>query len=603
MAQDRPIVADLDFASIKEDLIEHFKSREEFKDYEFTGSGMNLLLDILAYNTHYNALTANMMLNEMFIDSALLRPNVVSKAKQMNYLPRSARCASVNITLTVTKPTNDTYYVVPAGTAFTATGIGSSQRFNFYTLIPYTLQFGDDDVSLDVTVVAYEGKYTTQRFSQTATNSKSAMFDLGNENIDTTTISVSVNNSKYTQLVPENEGITKTDGTDLIYYVEETRNRTHRIVFGDGRVGATLSNGDVVTVSYLISSGTESNGLNTFSLANSSNVMSIKSNGVSVNGDYPETIREIRRNAPRWFQSQYRAVTEKDYDVFLRSKYSNIQALSVYGGENIGSPGKVFICIKPKTGDTLSDATKSTIISDIIAENNVVTVTPVIVDPSYLNIVLKTVVIYDGNVISTSPDLLEAAIITMYERFNTEYIGDFMKTFRASQLAAEIQDIDDSVISSNTRVTLRVDVEAKNQTLDTYSFTFGNKLYHPEDGFKKATGGILSTNNFYRVGRSYTSGFDDDGYGKIRLFDLINDSKVYVNEQAGSIDYNTGKCEILINVDPKDSTIEFSAIPDSFDVISENDVILRIATNKCSVKAVEQSNYTTQKTINLSRSV
>ena len=604
MAQKRPVVADLDFTTVKEDMISYFKSKDEFKDFEFTGSGMNLLMDILAYNTHYNAMTANFMLNEMFLDSAVVRSNVVSLAKSLNYVPRSARSASIFVTLTVTKSGTETFAVIPSGTLFTATVASTSQRLNFYTVKPYTVQFETTETSANVTVQAFEGKITTQRFIHTSAKSGFSFFDLQNQNIDTTTLNVSVNGVKWTQVTPETEGITEITDSSFSYFIEETRTGSHRLVFGDGKIGSKLNTGDEIIATYLISSGANGNGATTVSLASGAFTnVSISSNTVSSGGDAPETIREIRTNAPHWFQSQYRAVTENDYSVFLKKKYADIQAINVYGGETVGNPGKVYIVIKPKSTDVLPAATKAAIVADVIGDSKVVTITPVIVDPQYLNIVLKTTIIYDETTLVTSSDYLETSVIAMLSNFNTEYIGDFMQTFRASQLSAEIDNIDESIVSSNTRVSLRIDIASKSQKLDRYSFSFANKIFHPEDGYKASTGGVLSTNLFYRVGKNYQSGFDDDGYGNIRLFDQIGGVKQYVNDHAGSIDYETGDCGILIDVDPEDTTIKFSVTPDSFDVISEKNTILRIAVDDSKVIAIEKNNLTSQKLINLNRSV
>jgi len=602
-SQKRPVVADLDFANVKSDIIEHFKSREEFKDYEFTGSGLNLLIDILAYNTHYNALTANMLLNESFLDSALLRANVVSLAKSLNYTPRSAACATANIVLNVKKGSSD-FVVIPTGTTFVSAAVGTNGRLTFQTIKPYTVQFGSTQTTKQVTVKVYEGQQILQRFVHTSANKKHRAFELANENIDMSTIVVTVNGTKYTQLTPEQEGIVNADGTDLVYFTEETRNRTFRIIFGDGIVGKALSVGDEVLVQYIISSGEDGNGINSFNLSNGNlAVLSVASSDISSGGAAAESIREIRRNAPKWFQSQYRAVTENDYEVFLRKKYSNIQAISVYGGEKVSAPGKVFICIKPKTGDYLSASTKAAIVADVIDESNVVTITPVVVDPSYLNIVLKTVIVYDDNLLATSPDYLETLTHALFNTFNTNYLGEFLRTFRVSQLSGEIQNLDESIVSSNTRVTLRVDVNSKNQKLDRYSFSFSNKLFHPEGGFKNTSGGIFSTTPFYRVGKNFTSGLDDDGYGKIRFFNLIDGEKVYINDNAGTINYETGQVDLLIKIDAVDGVIEFFGIPDSFDVIADNNTIIRISTSTSLVKAIEKNNTSSQRTTNLSRSI
>ena len=599
MAQNRPIVADLDFTSVKEDMISYFKNKPEFKDYEFTGSGLNLLLDILAYNTHYNALTANFLMYEMFLDTAVMRNNVTSLAKSLNYSPRSITSASSYITITIPRLFGESYYVLPAGTLFTTRSGNSS--LSFYTLKAYTVQFGQGDIEKTVTVQAFEGSISTQRYIYTADVIGFPTFEIPDYDIDTTTINVSVNGNKFSRVTPETEGVINVTDSSRIFFTEETRNGTQKLLFGNGTIGQALAVGDDILATYLISVGIDGNGISSFDIDSTRNI-TVVSATTSQGGAAAESIREIRTNAPHWFQSQYRAVTEKDYGVLLRKKYADIQAISVYGGETVGQPGKVFISIKPKSADTLSVATKDAIINDILTGSNVVTITPVLIDPAFVNIVLKTVITYDDTIMTTNADVLKARAFTMFSNFNTEYIGEFMKSFRVSQLSSEIEKLDDAIVSSNTRLNLRIDIAAKNQKLSTYGWKYNNRIYHPEDGYRKAQGGVLSTNAFFRVGRTYTSGFDDDGNGNVRLFDLIDNTKVYANERAGLINYEKGTIDILIEFDPVDTTIQFTVVPDSFDVVAQENSILRISVDSSLIEVVEKNDITTLKNINLSRS-
>jgi len=597
----RPLVANLDFGSIKEDLITHFKSREEFKDYEFTGSGLNLLLDILAYNTHYNALTANFMMNEMFLDTAIMRNNVVSLAKSLNYTPRSAKSARSFITLNVPRVGTEQFYVVPAGTTFTA-AVGNAS-LTFHTMDAHTVQFLSGDSEKTIQVTAYEGELATQRFIHTNNTVKFPSFDLINTSIDTTTIAVSVNGVKYRQVTPEIEGISNITERSNVFFIEETREQSHKVIFGDNTIGKALEIGDEIIISYLITNGRLGNGVSNFSVTIESRPdISVVSSDVSQGGDEPESIREIRANAPHWFQSQYRAVTENDYEVFLKKRYSDIQAISVYGGEKVGSPGKVFICIKPKSTDKLSDATKVSITNDILQNSNVVTITPVIVDPFFIDVIVKSVVVYDDNLLVSNPDILKASVFTMLNNFNTEYIGDFLKSFRVSQLSAEIQGIDDAVVSSNTRILLRTQVSALNSKLDRYGWSFENRLFHPNQGYKNDSGGIITSSLFTRQGRLYQSGFDDDGFGNLRLFDVIDGTKVYANNKAGIVNYATGRVDITTEFDPVDGIITFTVTPESFDVSAQSNSIIRIAVDSSQVNVVEKNNTSLLQNINLSRS-
>lgn len=602
---DKPVIANLDFDTVKQDLISHFKSRTEFSDYEFTGSSLNLLMDILSYNTHYYSLASNFLLSESFLDSAILRKNVVSLAKRLNYTPRSISSAYTTLRCSVTKTqplgTNE-IVVLPAGTLFTASS--GNQTVTFYTMDDYVVQFETTDglalvKTVDVTV--YEGRYTTQRFVSSVNYDTFSKFTLNQTNIDTTTIVVSVNGVQYEKILPENENLFDTDSSSLIYFLEENRNGGTDVIFGDGIAGKALSYGDEILVTYLLSSGDGGNGIISFSTSNT-NITAIVVTAATQGGAAKETIQSIKDNSPKWFQAQYRAVTTNDYEAILKNKFADIQAISVYGGEEVGYPGKVFICIKPKSGDTLSTATKAVLKSEILSNSNVVTVRPEFVDPQIYKLSLSTVVVFDKSRLSSSREILKTKVKTLFDYINTNYIGDFLDSFRESNLSYEIKNLDTSVISSNTRVRISADVTTSSQKLDQYKYSFNNKIYHPFDGFVTETGSVFSSSAFYRVGKSYQSGFDDDGYGNIRLFDVIDDTKVYVNRKAGSIDYENGIIEFLYDFDPVDTTFTITVIPESVDVLAVQDMILEIDAATSTVDVVEINETGLLKSINLSRS-
>lgn len=598
----RPIVSDLDFQSIKDDMISYFKDRPEFADYEFAGSGLNLLMDILAYNTHYNALAANFALNESFIDTALIRSNVVSLAKSLNYLPRSARSSTTKINLNVPRISNEGFYVIPAGSTFKASGGG--QTFNFYTIEDYTVNFTSAATANNITVDIYEGKLSTQRFVHTDTTIEFPGFDLGQTNIDTTTLTVTVNGVKYEQITPENEGVIGQDRNSEIFFIEETRDRTHKIIFGNNVIGKKLNINDVIVATFLRSSGEAANGIKNFSIniPGRSDITTNTVPNISQNGQSPESIQEIKDNAPHWYQSQFRAVTENDYASLLKNKFADIQSINVYGGEKVNQPGKVFIAIKPKSGDALTKSTKDTLLATVLNNSSVVTVRPEFVDPFILKVVLKTVAIYDDARLVTNRSALKAKITSLLGNLNTIYLGEFMDSFRESFLSSQIQELDSAVESSNTRVSLRVDNKVTNGILQYYNWTFNNKLYHPNDGFNAENGGILSTNLFRRAGRTNNSGFDEDGFGNIRLFDVVEGEKITVEPNAGTINYETGDIT-LEDFDPVDTTINFTTVPDSFDVQANNNIILEIATDDSIVDVLEKNETATIKNLNISRSI
>ena len=594
---ERPVVANLDFTGIKQDLIDHFKSREEFADYEFTGSSLNLLMDILSYNTHYYSLASNFLLNESFLDTALLRKNVVSLAKQLNYVPRSISSASTDITCTVTSTGNANFRIIPAGTTFTASSGNITKKFS--TIRDYVIQFIDGATTATTTITAYEGSYSTQKFVADKDYTSFAYFDLGQDNIDARTLTVSVNGIIYDKVEPADETIFDLTSTSTTYFYEENREGSLNIIFGDGVVGKPLSTGDEIYVSYLTSTGAEGNGISAFS--SSASYLSGISATISQGGGDKETIQSIKDNAPKWFQSQYRAVTTNDYEVIIRNKFADIQAISVYGGDEVGQPGKVYVCIKPKSADKLTDAAKETIRSEIIASSNIATIKPQFVDPQIIKLILTTNVLIDKSR-NTNTDAIATKVAALYNTVNTSYIGEFLESYRESTLSTQIKNLDKAVVSSNTVCKLAITKAVANQKLEDYTIAFNNKLYHPEEGFYSAKGGILNSSLFYRTGRTIQSGFDDDGYGNVRLYDFVDGTRVYKNATAGTIDYDTGLVNIVYDYFIEDNSVTFTAIPDSVDAVASQNTILTIDTSQSHVNVVDYREVDLIKKLNTNRS-
>lgn len=603
---DRPVVANLDFSEVKDDIVNYFKNREEFTDYEFTGSGLNLLMDILSYNTHYYSLASNFLLNESFLDTAILRKNVVSLAKRLNYTPRSITSAFTKVTLAFDKQdADDLIIIIPAGTLFTAKSGNVSVRF--YTMQDYVLQFETTDpvgTTKTIEVTIYEGSYQTQSFISDKTYTDFSYWTITQDNVDTSSLVVSVNGTQYKKILPEDETIFKITGESAVYFLEENRDGGWNIVLGNGIVGKPPSLGDQIVITYLSSNGEDGNGIRSFTptVRGRADARIIGTVSVSQGGAEKESIQSIKDNAPKWFQAQYRAVTTNDYEVVLKNKFADIQAINVWGGEDVGYPGKVFICIKPKSADALTDATKQILKSEILKSSNVVTVRPEFVDPKIYRLALNTTVVYDKSKLSTNRSVLAAKVKTLYKFMNENYIGDFLASFRESNFSRELKDLDDSIISSNTRVELNTNITASNFFLDNYKFNFNNKIYHPEDGFLASKGGVFKSTLFYRAGRNYQSAFDEDGYGNIRLYDWIDNTKVFVNRKAGRINYETGEIEFLYDFDPEDGTFKISVIPDSVDIIADQNMILEIDEGASIVNAVEIQETDLLKTLNLSRS-
>jgi|TARA_R110000822_G_scaffold25827_4_gene78077 hypothetical protein len=600
-SNNRPLVANLDFDDIKEDIINHYKANSTFKDYNFTGSALNTIVDMLAYNTHLNALTANFAINEMFLDTSQRRENVLSLAKSLNYQPTSTTASNVTLTLAIPRDGSEASFTIPAGSLAIATS--GNTTFNFFTIQDYIVQYNTGDTTKNIDVIFYEGVQLTQRFIHSNSTISFPTFDILNTGVDTQTIVVTVNGIKYTKITPENEGVVLTNAASLIYFVEETYNLKHRIRFGNGVIGKGLVQGDEIIITYLTTKGVIANGINAFTVSISGKSgASIATVQTSAGGADIESIRSIKDNAPHWFQSQFRAVTTNDYEVIVKKNYPDIQAINVYGGEEVGKPGKVFLSIKPITGDKLSDAAKLNIKNNILNKFNIVTVKPEIVDPNFIELILNTVVIYDNAKLTTNTDAVKTKIVALYKTFNTDRLGEFKKNFFEQNLAEEIKLLDQSILSINTRTSLRYDINVVNSILGDYQIQFNNPLYHPFNGYNTDKGGIISTNKFYRIGKTFTSGFDDDGKGNIRLFDLLDGVKVYNNNKAGTVDYNSGEINIQ-DFDPSDGKLQFTAVPDSFDVQSANQYILRISLDSSIINLIEKDNKDLINLLNKSRSV
>ena len=600
MADKRPVVANMDFDDIKQDMIDYFSNQDDLKDLNFTGSALNTLIDILAYNTHYNALTANFAMNETFLDTAIVRDNVVSLAKTLNYQPRSITASKTEIKLNISKTGNETFFAIPAGTAFTAQE--GNTTYNFFTISDNTVQFEESLSSNDITVTAYEGSIISQRFVSSAVTGQ-ASFELLNQNIDTQTIVVSVNGDKWQMVTPEIEGTTAVTKDSKIFFVEEIVDSKHKIVFGNGKVGKAIEANDEIIVTYIVTNGAEANGISSFTASISgkqTSEYSVLSAEKSYGGSAAETVQEIKTNAPKFFQSQFRAVTTNDYETILKKNFADIESINVFGGETIGKPGKVFLTIKPKSGDKLSDSVKDNIKSNILDKYNVVTISPEILDPEFVEVVVDTNIIYDNSKLTTNEFNLKSKTIRLYDSFNKTNLNNFGDSFYMSNLTAEINDLDDSIVSSNNRVKLKYINKSTNGIL-TYKFTYGNRIYHPFDGYKADQGGVFNTNEFTIKGSAVKSVMEDNGYGKLVIYNIENGIKVLRNAAAGTINYETGEIDIEDFV-TSDDQITFTAIPDSFDITSSNNNLLRISSSDSTVRVIEVSNSAAIQQLSRSRS-
>ena len=606
-------VTELDFDEIKDNLKTFLKGQTQFRDYDFEGSGMSVLLDVLAYNTHYLGFNANMLANEMFLDTAQNRSSVVSHAKTLGYSTKSARAAKA--TVHVYLNTSNTSSTIPAGTVFTTTvggaGTVTDASYQFVTVEDVTVTNIGNVVPFN-NLLIYEGSYVSTRYTVDNQNVEQR-FIINDIRVDTTTLTVKVQNSASdtTQttftLATDIAGLTSTSN---VYFVQEVENGKFEIYFGDGILGNDVSDGNIVILNYVVTNKGEANGASVFT--NSAAIDTITSvNVVTVSdaagGSEPETIQSIKYNAPLDYASQGRCVTTEDYKTYVKQLFVNTQAVSVWGGENgsyssvtgvseVAEYGKVFISVKSTTGLNLNEIQKAQLVTDL-SPYTVASITPVIVDPEILYLIPIINFKYDSNATTDSKETLQSLVTDTINSFNATNLKVFNTVFRHSSFTSEIDDTSDAILSNTTTVSLGL-FHTPNTT-GSFSFTlnFANLLYNPHSGHNAAAGGIVASTGFYISGNTNEMFFDDDGAGVLRIYYLVAGVRTYYDTTAGVVDYGAGTIVVdpiyittVSNVDEATSrAIRITITPASYDIVGKRNQILEIDTLNVSITGAQDT--------------
>ena len=588
-------ISELDFDGIKDNLKTFLTQQDEFRDYDFEGSGMSVLLDILAYNTHYLGFNANMLANEMYLDSADLRASVVSLAKQVGYTPKSSVSPIANIDVVVNGATASSLTMV-RGTKFTSTVNGTSYSFvnnADVSIIPangvYTFS------SLDI----YEGVYLNYKYTASIADIDQR-FIIPNDSVDTSTLTVKVQNSSsdsITNTYQLVDGITGLDSTSKVYFLQEVEDGRYEVYFGDGVLGKKIEDGNIIILDYIVTNRNEANGASVFTLNGTIGGLSdvtITTNTNASNGTGAESISSIKYNAPRDYTAQDRAVTAEDYKVLVKGLYANAQAVQVYGGEDADpvAYGKVYISIKAKSGSNLTTLTKESIVQSL-KSYAVASVTPVVIDPETTFLTLTTNFKYNSNLTTKAKSTLETNVLNTIISYNNETLENFTGMFRHSALTGLIDNTDTSILSNITKVKLyKFITPTLNEGLK-YTLNFNNAFFNPHSGHNTSGGGIISSTGF-KINNDLSASehfLDDDGAGNIRVYYLNGTVRVYTSSNYGTIDYTTGKIVLtsahitsISNVDGAVSTqIRIFATPDSNDIIPVRNQVLEIDTANSSV--------------------
>ena len=549
-------IAELDFDQIKTNLKTFLNAQTEFTDYDFEGSGLSTLLDVLAYNTHYNAYLANMVVNEMFLDSAVKRSSAVSIAKHLGYTPVSARGAVANLDIVVTNPSN-----LPASltmeryTPFTSTVDG----------VPYTFLTTDAKTAQRVgSTYTFAGVDVTEgtllSYSYVVSDiTPAAKYEIPNEAVDTTTIKVSVQTSSSdttTSTYTLSTDITGIGNTSAVYYLEQNPQGKYQIYFGDGIIGKSLAAGNIITIQYLVATGSAVNVSSTVSQSftagttiGGSSAIAITVNSNSTGGANTESITSIKFNAPRVNASKNRAVTATDYEALILANYAGAESVSVWGGEDNDPPyyGKVLISLKPYSGFTISDATKNSIKNNILKSKQGITIIPEFVDPTFFFVNITADIVYNSSITTLSSDQIKTQVNTAITDYFSTNLQKFNKEFIYSALTSAILAKNSSITSALVSLKLQRRIIP---TLNTTNLFTGDTSIKYRNPLKPGT--ILSSYFFISLGGVSTlvkitdlpndTPPNDSGSGVLRLVNVVNSSIVATN--VGTVDYGTGVISI-----------------------------------------------------------
>jgi len=587
-------ISELDFENIKASLKRFLSNQNEFKDYDFEGSSLSILLDVLSYNTHYLSYNANFVANEMFLDTAELRSSVASLAKLVGYTPISARAPVADLKIVINDGSGSTI-AIPAGTKFSS--VIDEVSYSFVTVGEKVIQ-PVDGVYTAQSLNVYEGTYVSYNYVVN-TSDVDQRFLIPSDKVDTTTIRVTVQNSSSDLTVntyTKATSITELDSTSKVFFLQEAEDGQYEIYFGDGVIGKKLDDDNIVTISYVVTNQTEANGASSFNVLGSIagfTDITVTVNSNAQGGSEPETIESIRKNVPNFYSSQDRAVTIEDYKSKVKQLYANTQAVSAWGGENAETPfyGRVYISILPTSGSNLTESTKARIVTDL-KKYSVASVTPVIVDPEITNVLLTSTVKFDEKTTTKTADTLKSNVIDTITNYNLNTLQKFDTMFRHSKLTGLIDDTDESILSNITTVRLRKSFVPTIGSSTKYTINFANALYNPHSGHASVEGGILSSTGFKIEGDTTTVWYlDDDGQGNVRRYKLDGSVRSYANSTQGTINYTSGLVEVnslnvsnIENIRGAASTvIEVTVKPNSNDLIPIRNQILEIDVANSSV--------------------
>lgn len=543
MAVQTPIT-ELDFSQIKENLKTFLQGQDRFKDYNFEGSNMSVLLDVLAYNTFQNNFYTNMAINEMFLDSAQLRESVVSHAKGLNYLPRSRTGARARVNVALSVNDSPSFITIPSKTKFSAQC--GSKTFTFYNTSAVTI-YPLNNTYTYTNLEILEGSWVSESFE--VLGDVNERFILSNETINTGTLRVYIQQNSSSTASDEyvlRNSIFGVEPTAKVFYAQAAEDNKYEVIFGRDKFGAQPIAGNVITVEYMITNGEEANGITSFAVPEKIGgyPTTVTLVAQSEGGAERESIESIKYYAPRSIQVQDRAVTASDYEVLLKTRYPEIQAVSVYGGEELNPPryGRVVIAVDVKDADGVSENNKRTY-AEFLRDRSPVSIEPLVISPEFMHLSVNTTVYYSTKTTASNETDIRSKVIAALQSYNDTYLNDFKIRFKQSKLASAIDAADPNILSNDLEVTPIIPLNAVLNLSNNYDVSFGNELIanqHIEPGESYTTfKPTVRSSTFTYNGSSCL--INDDGFGVLRIIKLNGDSFVVVNANIGTVDYTTGR--------------------------------------------------------------
>ena len=605
----------LDFDQIKTSIKDYLRSNSEFSDFDFEGSNFSVLIDTLAYNTYINAFNSNMIVNESFLDSATLRENVVSLARNIGYVPRSRTASSTTVTFTVTS--NDS----TAGSMTLQRGlvcVGNRNDTSYVFSIPEDVTVETEANSTGGRTATfrdlriYQGLYLTQSFK--VDTSIRQRFILNNSSIDTSLLKVYVNEvgdgfvegSLGTEHFPI-DNIVSTSANSTIYLLQEIQDEKYEVLFGDGLIGKKVGNNAVITANYIVTDGKDGNGARDFSFAGTIKSPSTQANediivsisGVSgleglpsSNGGDIETIESIKNYAPRLYSSQNRAVTSNDYENLIKKIYSNTESVSVVGGEEMEPPqyGNVQISIKPKNGFFVSDFDKTRILTDL-KKYSISGINQKIVDLKVLFVETDSAVYYDDTKTTTASSLKTKILSTLTNYANSLDLNKFGGRFKYSKVLGIIDNTSNAITSNITKVKIRRNLIAFLNQSAQYELCFGNKFHVKPEGYNIKSSGFNISGETSTVYLTDVPNSDKRS-GILSIIKILSTGEVrVVAKSAGTIDYEKGEINLsTVNITStvkENNIVEIEAIPESNDIVGLRDLYINFDLSKSKINMVK----------------